>query len=87
MPSQGLFSDQNLESQEKLIATTQAAVEEEAAVVDLPHTLELYSIEHFSTPPKRTLSKALAKQATKRKDSNLPWAFTRVSNLMHNLYF
>ncbi|XP_065177890.1 unconventional myosin-VIIa-like [Sycon ciliatum] len=72
-----LFSEQSVESQERLIATTQAAVEEEVETTDQNYTLEQYSYEHFSTPPKRTLSKALAKQSSKRKDSNLPWAFTR----------
>ncbi|KAL9964836.1 hypothetical protein ACROYT_G028531 [Oculina patagonica] len=72
-----LFTDQSLESSEKIIATTQTAIyQEEVETFEKPYTLEQYSIDHFLPPPKRTLSKALQSQV-KRRDKNVPWAFTK----------
>lgn len=72
-----LFNDQSLESSEKIIATTQTAIyQEEVESFEKPHTLYEYSIEHFLPPAKRTLSKALQSQV-KRRDKNIPWAFTK----------
>ncbi|PFX22115.1 unconventional myosin-VIIa-like isoform X2 [Stylophora pistillata] len=73
----GLFNDQSLESSEKIIATTQTAIyQEEVESFEKPHTLYEYSIDHFLPPAKRTLSKALQSQV-KRKEKNIPWAFTK----------
>ena len=75
---QALFNDQSLESSEKIIATTHTAIyPEEAETFEKPYTLEEFSVDHFLPPPKRTLSKALQSQV-KRRDKNIPWAFTKV---------
>lgn len=73
------FSDQSLESSDKIIATTKTAIHEEQEVFDKPCTLEEFSIDHFMPPAKRTLSKTLQSQS-KRKDKNIPWSFTKVTS-------
>ena len=79
---QALFNDQSLESSEKIIATTQTAIyQEEVEAFEKPHTLHEYSIDHFLPPAKRTLSKALQSQV-KRRDKNIPWAFTKVQYVL-----
>ena len=42
------------------------------------HTLEHFSFNFFLPPPQRMLSKTLSRGAFRKKDSNQPWAFTRV---------
>lgn len=74
------FSDQSLENSEKIIATTKTAIHEEQEVFDKPYTLEAFSIDHFMTPAKRTLSRTLQSQS-KRKEKYIPWSFTKVNNL------
>ena len=75
---QTLFNDQSMESSEKIIATTQTAIyPDEVEDFIKPHTLQDYSIDHFLPPTKKTLSKALSSQV-KRRDKNVPWAFTKV---------
>ena len=71
-----------MESSEKIIATTQTAIyPEEVEDFVKPHTLQDYSIDHFLPPAKKTLSKALSSQV-KRRDKNVPWAFTKVFNFL-----
>ena len=46
-------------------------------VPEEPHTLENFSIQHFNSLPKRTLSKALANTLRKR-ERDFPWSFSKV---------
>ena len=75
---QALFAEQTAETAEKIIATTQTALNENQDVDEKPHTLERFSFDYFLPPQKRTLSKTLSRGAFRKKDSNQPWAFTRV---------
>ena len=73
-----MFCDQSNESSERIIATAKTAMYvEEAETYEKPHTLEKYSIDHFLPPSKKTLSKALQSQV-KRREKNIPWAFSKV---------
>ena len=75
-----MFAEQSPEGAERIIATTQAAVEE-----GMPqqngngHNLKEFSIDHFRLPPKRTLSKTLSRSGFKRKGEEM-WNYTRVRN-------
>lgn len=75
---QGLFQDQSGEAQEKMITSTQPNEKKEKPVQGV-YTLEKYAMEFFRAPPKKSLSRSLSKQSLRRKDSNVPWGFTRVS--------
>ncbi|XP_065887692.1 unconventional myosin-VIIa-like [Dysidea avara] len=73
-----LFAEQTAETAEKIIATTQTALNENQPDADeKPYTLERFSFDYFLPPQKRTLSKTLSRGAFRKKDSNQPWAFTR----------
>ena len=80
---QTLFNDQSLESSDKIIATTQTAISpEEVEDFVKPHTLWEYSIDHFLPSAKKTLSKLALLSQVKRRDKNVPWAFTKVFSLL-----
>ncbi len=79
---QAMFADQSVEGAEKIIATTQAAVEEAAPQPGgAGHTLKEFSIDHFRPPPKRTLSRTLSRSGFKRKGEEM-WNYTRVSTVI-----
>ena len=75
---QALFAKQSAESAEKIIATTQSALDEanKDNVDKNPYTLERFSFVFFL--PKHTLSRTLSRGSFRKKDYNQPWAFTRV---------
>ena len=76
---QGLFAEQSSEGAEKIIATTQSALQgDQPQDTVKPHSLKEFSYDHFRPPPKRTLSRSLSRGAFRRKDSNELWMFTRV---------
>ena len=76
--AQALFSEQSADAQQKM--TMAASPEDEDVKMDPSqvYTLEQYSTLHFRTQQKK-MTKSLSKSALKRKDTNLPWGFTRVS--------
>eukprot|EP00117_Sycon_ciliatum_P034727 scpid4751/ scgid26450/ Myosin-VIIa; Protein crinkled len=71
-----LFSEQSADAQQKM--TMAASPEDEDVKMDPSqvYTLEQYSTLHFRTQQKK-MTKSLSKSALKRKDTNLPWGFTR----------
>ena len=73
-----MYAEQTPEGAEKIIATTQAALEEGDVDQTKVHPLKEYSIDHFRPPPKRTLSRTLSKGSFKRKGDEM-WNYTRVS--------
>ena len=74
---QELFSGQSSLDSEKMMSTTQLALElDDTPMPDQPHTLEEFALNHFNPPPKRTLSKTLA-SSMKRKYKDIPWAFSK----------
>ena len=74
-----MFAEQSPEGAERIIATTQAAVEEGMPQQNSNgHNLKEFSIDHFRPPPKRTLSKTLSRSGFKRKGEEM-WNYTRVS--------
>lgn len=73
-----MFAQQSPEGAEKIIATTQSALEDDMLDQGKVHTLKEFSIDHFRPPPKRTLSRTLSKSGFKRKGDEL-WNYTRVS--------
>ena len=77
--SQAMFAEQSREGAEKIIATTQAAVEEGAGQQQQSNAYSLkdFSIDHFRPPPKRTLSRTLSRSGFKRKGEEI-WNYTRV---------
>lgn len=80
-----MFADQTSEGAERIIATTQSALEkgDDSETQGRVHTLKEFSIDHFRPPPKRTLSRTLSRGAFRRKESNELWAYTRVSTRVH----
>ncbi len=82
---QSLFSGQTVETAEKIIATTQSALESgDAKPAVKPHSLKDFALDHFRPPPKRTLSRSLSRGAFKRKGDSELWGFSRVSVGPHN---
>ncbi len=78
---QSLFSGQTVENAEKIIATTQSALESgDASLSVKPHSLKEFALDHFRPPPKRTLSRSLSRGAFRRKGENEMWGFSRVSS-------
>lgn len=75
---QAMFAEQTPEGAERIIATTQAAVEDGSADQSKAHTLREFSIDYLRPPPKRTLSRTLSRSAFKRKGEEI-WNYTRVS--------
>ena len=75
-----MFPEQSKEWAEKIIATTQSALDEanKDNIDEKTHSLEVYSFDFFLPPPKQTLSRPLSRGAFRKKDSYQPWAFTRV---------
>ena len=51
-----------------------------------PHTLQQFAVDHFRPPPKRTLSRTLARGGLRKKNSEL-WAFGRVCFTLSSLFF
>ena len=51
-----------------------------------PHTLQKFAVDHFRPPPKRTLSRTLARGGLRKKNSEL-WAFGRVCFTLSSLFF
>lgn len=74
---QAMYAEQTPEGAEKIIATTQTALEEGALDQGKVHTLKEFSIDHFHPPPKKTLSRTLAKGGFKKKGDEM-WNFSRV---------
>eukprot|EP00118_Oscarella_pearsei_P013161 m.102210 g.102210 ORF g.102210 m.102210 type:complete len:2208 (+) comp37156_c0_seq4:160-6783(+) len=72
-----MFAGTSGETSERIIATTTVAMETESDLPENPHTLEEFARVHFRPIPRQTLSKTLSKSSFRRKDSQLPWAFTR----------
>ena len=61
-----LFASRSSEETDRILATTNSALDysKNESADDMsspPYTLESYALDHFLPPPKRTLSKALAK--------------------------
>ena len=78
-----MFAEDAGENIEKIIATTQSALQpEEAAESGRPYTLENYSIDYFRVPKARTLTGSL-RGGLRRKESHNLWSFSRVSLLFH----
>ena len=75
--SQAMFAEQSPEGAERIIATTQSALEEDSLDQGKVHSLKEFSIDHFRPPPKRTLSRTLSKSGFKRKGDEI-WNYTRV---------
>jgi hypothetical protein len=73
-----MYAEQSQEGAEKIIATTQIALEDGGEDQGKVHTLKEFSIDHFRLPPKRTLSRTLSKSGFKRKGDEM-WNYTRVS--------
>ena len=74
-----MFAEDAGENMEKIIATTQSALQpEDTADSSKPYTLENYSIDHFRVPKARTLTGSL-RGGLRRKESNNLWSFSRVS--------
>ena len=75
-----MFSEQTAESAEKIIATTQSALEkDDQQPAGKPYSLKEFSFDYFRPPPKKTLSRSLSRGAFRRKGDNELWAFTRAS--------
>lgn len=84
---QAQFAEQSAESAEKIIATTQSALQGDSQSGDQekPHTLEQFSMDHF-LPLKKTLSRTLSRAGFRKgKESDL-WSFSRVSELVYSSY-
>lgn len=79
---QAQFAEQTAESAEKIIATTQSALQGDSSTGDdiKPHTLEQFSIDHF-LPLKKTLSRTLSRAGFRKGKEGEIWSFSRVSNL------
>lgn len=75
---QAIYAEQSPEGAERIIATTQTALEDGGPDQGKVYTLKEFSIDHFRPPPKRTLSRTLTKGGFKRKGEEL-WNYTRVS--------
>lgn len=72
-----LFSGQSNLYSDKLGTNFDLAIEMDGTPVpEEPHTLENFSIQHFNSLPKRTLSKALANTLRKR-ERDFPWSFAK----------
>ena len=81
---QELFSNQSNLYSEKLGPNFDLAIEiDDTPVPEEPHTLESFSLQHFNTLPKRTLSKALANSLRKR-ERDFPWSYSKVGR--KNIY-
>ncbi|XP_065841115.1 myosin-VIIa-like [Oscarella lobularis] len=72
-----MFAGTTGETSERIIATTSVAMETDTDLPENPHTLEEFARVFFRPIPRQTLSKTLSKSSFRRKDSQLPWAFTR----------
>jgi hypothetical protein len=77
---QAQFAEQTAESAEKIIATTQSALQGDSQPGDQekPYTLEQFSIDHF-LPLKKTLSRTLSRAGFRRGKESELWSFSRVS--------
>ena len=77
---QAQFADQTAESAEKIIATTQSALQGDSQPGDQekPHTLEQFAVDHF-LPLKKTLSRTLSRAGFRRGKESELWSFSRVS--------
>lgn len=71
-----MFAAQSREGVERIIATTQSALQGDSDDVDLtvPYTLEEYAIDRFRAPKAKTLSGTLR---GRKKDQYGVWAFSR----------
>ena len=79
-----MFSGQTAENAEKIIATTQSALQpEDSQQGGKPHSLKEFALDHFRPPPKRTLSRSLSRGAFKRKGDNELWSFSRVREIVN----
>ena len=76
-----MYAEQSPEGAEKIIATTQAALEETGIDQGKVYSLKEFSIDHFRPPPKRTLSRTL----TRGKKGDEMWNYTRVSSMRNML--
>lgn len=80
-----MYAEQTPEGAEKIIATTQTALEDVGDQTKV-HSLKEFSIDHFRPPPKRTLSRTLSKSGFKKKGDEM-WNYTRVRLLnKYNLH-
>lgn len=70
---QNLFSIEGPDSNRRFYPQPMNGVETR----DKPHTLLEYSIDHFRTPPKKTMSKALTLTAARRGHSEELWRHSR----------
>ena len=78
-----MYAQQSAEGAEKIIATTQTALEDDVQDQGKIHTLKEFSIDHFRPPPKRTLSRTLSKSGFKKKGDEL-WNYSRVSGIWYH---
>ena len=77
--TQAQFAEQSVEGTEKIIATTQSALQGDSQPGDneKPHTLEQFSIDHF-LPLKKTLSRTLSRAGFRKGKESEIWSFSRV---------
>ncbi|XP_070539316.1 myosin-VIIa-like [Ptychodera flava] len=68
-----LFTLQPNEMAEKMMSATEMAMQQEIEPLEKPHTLEQYALDHFRTPPKKTLTATLSK----RKGKDTLWSYTK----------
>ena len=80
---QNLFAEQSAESAEKIIATTQSALQGDSQSGDQekPYTLEQFATDHF-LPLKKTLSRTLSRAGFRRGKESELWSFSRVSQFI-----
>ena len=80
---QALFAEQTAESAEKIIATTQSALQGDSQSGDAvkPHTLEEFSMNHF-LPLKKTLSRTLSRAGFRKGKESEIWCFSRVRTVI-----
>ena len=62
---------------ERIIATTQSALEEDEDDTGAPYTLEKYSIDYFRVPKSRTLSGSIRGTLRKKSAETEIWAHVR----------
>ena len=79
--------EQTAESAEKIIATTQSALQGDSQSGDTekPHTLEKFSMDHF-LPLKKTLSRTLSRAGFRKGKESEIWCYSRVRTVIQCSY-
>ncbi|XP_077987827.1 myosin-VIIa-like [Glandiceps talaboti] len=68
-----LFTIQPSSMTDRMMSATEMAMQQETEPMEKPHTLEQFSIDHFRTPPKKTLTATLSK----RRGKDTLWSYTK----------